>query len=397
MLSKVFDSILGSAFSDSFQDSVLGLLTIFFITLSLIIVFIILFTSISRRWLKRKSALYQKEFETKGEHNNFFGIIIREKGIWLSQCFIWFRYSTIFFITATLTSQLLTDIRLEALQKSQYKTISNLISKLTTVLDVVWLKGWKLFLFSFFGIVVGNLIGDAIRYFIKVSVIEHEQNNHSRAALRAKTLESTSIYLIRILIFILISLFCLQSLGLSIGPLLATAGVASVAIGFGAQSLVKDLFAGVCILLEDQFAVGDVIEVNGKSGQVESMTFRITRLRTADGSLLVIPNGEMKLVRNATSMWARVDFKIKIPLVENPSKCIEILKEACLFVAEHQSEDILGEPEFLGIDKLEDGYATYRFWLKTISTKRNVVERALNEQALKKLTEHGIRFTLPLS
>src|SRR5207237_8657624 len=107
-----------------------------------------------------------------------------------------------------------------------------------------------------------------------------------------------------VLIVLIAGMLILGELGISIAPILATAGVAGLAIGFGAQSLVKDYFSGFFMLLEDQIRVGDIVEVAGKAGEVEEVTLRYVRLRDADGFVYFVPNGEIKMVVNRSRNFA---------------------------------------------------------------------------------------------
>src|SRR5688500_13863270 len=107
-----------------------------------------------------------------------------------------------------------------------------------------------------------------------------------------------------VVIFLVAGMLVLGELGISVAPILATAGVAGIAIGFGAQSLIKDYFNGFFILVEDQIREGDVVEIVGKGGLVEEVTLRFVRLRDAEGHVHIIPNGEIKVVTNRTREFA---------------------------------------------------------------------------------------------
>lgn len=154
---------------------------------------------------------------------------------------------------------------------------------------------------------------------------------------------------------------------INIAPILAGAGILGLAISFGAQSLVRDIISGFFILLENQFAVGDVIEAAGKSGVVERMTMRVVVLRDLEGTMHVIPNGEMKVVSNKTRGWARAVVDITVPFTEDVDRILDVLRdEAVQFSKEPAwSVQLDGPVEVLGIEELRDNSVVIRTLLKT--------------------------------
>ncbi len=213
-----------------------------------------------------------------------------------------------------------------------------------------------------------------------------------RATVRKASLQSTGTYVVRVGVSVVAFLVGMQTVGVSIGPLLATAGIVSVAIGLGAQTFIRDLVAGFLILAEDQFAVGDVIDLGPRGGMVEAFTLRVTKLRAADGSAIFIPNGEIKMVRNTTSEWARVDLRVRIGLQEDLPRVEALLKALLARVSVDLEGDILGEPEYLGVDKLEEKYAVLRAWVKTRPLSRHRVEREINARILSTFGANDVQF-----
>lgn len=130
-----------------------------------------------------------------------------------------------------------------------------------------------------------------------------------------------------VVIFLVAGMLVLGELGISIAPILATAGVAGVAIGFGAQSLIKDYFSGFFLLLEDQLRQGDVVEVAGKSGQVEEVTLRYVRLRDFEGHVHFIPNGEIKIVTNRTRDFATTMIEVGIDYGSDPDAALQAMAQ----------------------------------------------------------------------
>jgi small-conductance mechanosensitive channel len=154
---------------------------------------------------------------------------------------------------------------------------------------------------------------------------------------------------------------------INIAPILAGAGILGLAISFGAQSLVRDIITGFFILLEDQFAVGDVIEVAGKSGVVERISLRVVVLRDLEGTMHVIPNGEMKVVSNKTRGWARAVVDIAIPYTEDVDRILSVVKdEAAQFSTDTVwGLQLDGPVEVLGIEELRDNSVVIRTLIKT--------------------------------
>jgi small-conductance mechanosensitive channel len=154
---------------------------------------------------------------------------------------------------------------------------------------------------------------------------------------------------------------------INIAPILAGAGILGLAISFGAQSLVRDIITGFFILLEDQFAVGDVVEVAGKSGVVERISLRVVVLRDLEGTMHVIPNGEMKVVSNRTRGWARAVVDVAIPYSEDVDRTLAVVKdEAAQFTTDPVwGLQLDGPVEVLGIEELRDNSVIIRTLLKT--------------------------------
>ena len=154
---------------------------------------------------------------------------------------------------------------------------------------------------------------------------------------------------------------------INIAPILAGAGILGLAISFGAQSLVRDIISGFFILLENQFAVGDVIDVGGKSGVVEKMTMRVVVLRDLEGTMHVVPNGQITVVSNHTRGWARAVVDITVPHTEDVDRIIAVVRdEAAQFSTDPVwALQLDGPVEVLGIEELRDNAVVIRSLLKT--------------------------------
>ena len=215
--------------------------------------------------------------------------------------------------------------------------------------------------------------------------------------LRAKTLARITNNFISIAIITVAIFLILSEVGIQIGPLLAAAGIAGLAIGFGAQSLVKDFLSGFFILLENQYRVGDVIKVGDMSGTVEKMTLRITALRDIQGVLHFIPNGEIKSVSNMTYHWSRMLVEVGVAYKENVDKVIETLKSICteFYADEPWKTDLLEEPQVVGVEALADSQVTIRVTAKTKPLKQWDAMREFRRRVKNKFDELGIEIPFP--
>ena len=174
----------------------------------------------------------------------------------------------------------------------------------------------------------------------------------------------------------------LPVLGVNMGPLLASAGVAGLAIGFGAQTLVHDVINGFFILLENQYAVGDVVRVAGVKGTVEAMTMRNTTLRDDDGTLHIVPNSEIKIVSNLTRDWAQVALHVSVAYNEDSDKVVKLLNDVAQEVRNDPSfsDDIVAEPQVPGIERVASGEVDYLMLVKTRPGRQYAVTRELRRR-----------------
>lgn len=184
----------------------------------------------------------------------------------------------------------------------------------------------------------------------------------------------------------------LQVVGIDIKPLLASAGIAGLAIGFGAQTLVKDVINGFFLLVENQFDVGDVVKVSGAQGTVESLTMRRTVLRDADGTVHTIPNSAITIVSNLTRDWTQLAMHISVAYREDSERVVRLLKE----VGQQMRNDpefadaIVGDPEVPGIEKISGEEVDYLMLVKTLPTSRYPVSRELRRRIKECFQKQGI-------
>lgn len=196
-----------------------------------------------------------------------------------------------------------------------------------------------------------------------------------------------------------LALLMMLSTFIEIGPLLATAGVAGLAISFGAQSLVKDLLTGIFLMAEEQFGIGDVISVKDKgvTGLVERISLRTTVLRDVEGTVHVIPNGEITMVSNLTKGWSKAVLDIGVAYREDVDRVLDVLREECdaLWQDEDWSEIILEEPEVPGVQALADSSVVLRVIFKTLPLKQWDVAREYRRRIKRRFDDEGIEIPFP--
>ena len=189
----------------------------------------------------------------------------------------------------------------------------------------------------------------------------------------------------------------LSLFNLNLGPLLASAGIAGLAIGFGAQTLVKDVINGFFILLEDQFNVGDIVRVAGVKGTVEGMSLRRTVLRDDDGTIHMVPNSQITIVSNQTRDWAQFTMKIAVAYSEPSDRIISLLQQ----VGEQfrhdpaYADDIVGDVQVPGIDRVGNGEAEYLMLVKTRPRMQYAVSRELRRQIKACFEKNGVKTAAP--
>ncbi|HNT01254.1 MAG TPA: mechanosensitive ion channel family protein [Candidatus Saccharicenans sp.] len=214
---------------------------------------------------------------------------------------------------------------------------------------------------------------------------------------RAKTLSGMIRQFLNSLIVIIAVMTILAALDIQIGPLLATAGVAGLAISFAAQSLIKDVINGFFIILWDQIRVGDVIEVASHSGVVESLNLKMTVLRSLDGNVHYIPNHMIDTVTNMTKEYSQFVFDIGVSYFEDVDEVIKTLKEVDeeLRSDAQFAENIVSPLEILGLDRFEDSAVIVRARTTTKPSRQWEVGREFNRRLKKAFDRKGISIPFP--
>jgi moderate conductance mechanosensitive channel len=238
---------------------------------------------------------------------------------------------------------------------------------------------------------------------ISSSIIERyltatgRDGNKVQRSARVRTLLPLIRNFVAILLITLVSLIVLSEIGVDTAPLLAGAGVVGLAIGFGAQTLVKDVITGLFILIEDTIAIGDIVNVAGKGGQVEAMSVRSIRLRDYDGSVHTIPFSEVTTVLNQTKGFSYYVFDVGIAYDEDTDRVMQVLRDlsAELRADREFGPLILDNIDIAGVDKFGDFAVMIKARIKTLPIKQWAVGREFNRRMKKRFDELGIEIPFP--
>ncbi len=211
---------------------------------------------------------------------------------------------------------------------------------------------------------------------------------------KRKTLASLLKSIVRYVTYFMAALNILEIIGVNTTSLLAAAGVGGLAVGFGAQNLVKDIISGFFLIFEDQYNVGDYVEIGGVSGIVDEIGLRTTKLRDFGGQFHIIPNGEITLVTNHSRGMMRALVNINIAYEEDLDKVFKALDDVCQRVKKKR-DDILEGPTVLGISNLGPTEIVVSILARTEPMKQWSVEREIRKAVLEKFAEEGIEKPYP--
>lgn len=227
---------------------------------------------------------------------------------------------------------------------------------------------------------------------------EQEQRlDRARRHKRARTVRSVLISFLTVLAVTTFIFVVLSAFGVPVAALLASAGVLSVAIGFGAQSLVKDLISGAFMLMEDQYGVGDIIDTGEAIGTVEEVGLRCVRLRALDGTVWYVPNGQIMRVGNMTRTWSRVLLEVRFHFDTDLDDARQAMLDAVAQARKNPEIDaaVLGEPEVPGIEAIAFNSVTLRLVMQVNPATQWAVQREIRNQLRRILTERGIDLGAP--
>lgn len=214
--------------------------------------------------------------------------------------------------------------------------------------------------------------------------------------MRVNTMKGLMKSSIKYIIYFIAFTAIIKFFGIEVTGLIATAGVGGLALGFGAQSLVRDIITGFFILFEEQFGVGHYVEVDGVDGIVEEMALRVTKIRDFSGDLHIIPNGKISRVTNKSAGKMRALVEIPIAYEENIDSAINVLKEASEKL-KLENDKILEGPTVLGVSNLEKSAVVILIIAKTVPMEQWAVERLMRKRFKEALDDAGIKIPNILS
>jgi small conductance mechanosensitive channel len=228
---------------------------------------------------------------------------------------------------------------------------------------------------------------------IGTNALEHAGLVNERRRQRAQTVGSLLHSVTSLVIGVLALMLVLGEVGFQLGPFIAGAGIVGVALGFGAQNLVKDFLSGIFMILEDQYGVGDVVDLGSATGTVEAVGLRVTQLRDGNGTLWYARNGEVLRVGNHSQGFAQVTVDLPVPYGSD----IDAAGDALQTVADELVEEddfadaVLEEPKLLGVEQIDVDKVVLRLTVKVRPADQWRVARALRQRIADRLDENGIR------
>ncbi|MBD2871761.1 mechanosensitive ion channel family protein [Paenibacillus arenilitoris] len=241
-------------------------------------------------------------------------------------------------------------------------------------------------------LIVSKVVVWIIHKTINRAVLERESKRLSSQARRMTTLGKLMKNVASYVIYFIAAMLVLSEFGIDLGPLLAGAGVLGLAIGFGAQSLVKDIITGFFIVLEDQFAVGDVIQTGQFKGTVEMIGLRTTKIQSWTGEMHIIPNGMINELTNFSLNNSLAVVDISIAFEEEVDRAIEVIRHTMIGM---QDPDLIASPQVLGIQAIAPTGVTIRVIAECKPNTHPVVARKLNMEIKKALDANGIEIPYP--
>jgi len=218
-----------------------------------------------------------------------------------------------------------------------------------------------------------------------------------RSRQRSSTLGQVLTSIVSVLVVFVAGLMILSEVGVNLAPIIAGAGIVGIALGFGAQQMVKDFLAGIFIIVEDEYGVGDVVDTGHATGVVERMSLRVTQLRDVDGTVWYVPNGEIQRVGNLSQLWARAVLDIDVAYDTD----LDLASETLLRVANElwrerlPDRTIIAEPEFWGVERFGADAVSLRLVVKTEPTEQWATARELRGRIKREFDKVGIEIPFP--
>ncbi|MFH1367230.1 MAG: mechanosensitive ion channel family protein [Patescibacteria group bacterium] len=272
---------------------------------------------------------------------------------------------------------------------------SALVIKITDLFFQFWQSEWKLIAAIIAAPILQLLIRFLSPLFLRVFLIgfsggkKDSVKNEKRIKTVSSVISATSL----VFIFASVIVVFLSQIGINMTPIITGAGILSLAVGFGAQSLIKDIIAGLFIILENQFNQGDWVKIDSFEGRVVEITLRRTVLQTPKGARHIIPNGQIKIVTNSTNQYSAVSLNIPAKVDDNFNKVNKIINQ----IGEKLAKDpefkkhIIETPEAIGVNEISGNAAIIKVWGKTKPGKQLLVKRELAERIVREFSKRSIK------
>jgi small conductance mechanosensitive channel len=264
---------------------------------------------------------------------------------------------------------------------------------------IPWLldHGVKIVLIAFGAWLLNNIICRVIVRAVRIAVVRDDNMSEEAEKKREDTLIRIFTGATRIIFLVLAILMILQEAGLQIGPILAGAGIAGLALGFGGQYLIKDIITGLFIILENQYRIGDVVDIDGTGGSVTDISLRKTTLRDLDGTVHHFPHGSITKVSNLSKDWARVNLDIGIAYNSNLEHVIKVVNMTGMEIAEDPAfkEFIITPPQFLRVNDFADSAIIIKILGDTKPLKQWEITGELRKRLKIAFDREGIEIPFP--
>ena len=270
-------------------------------------------------------------------------------------------------------------------------------SKWLELFDWALNHGLKIVIIVIIAYVLKVIAKRSIQRIVKAAVASEKFVTENAEIQRMNTLVRIFSWTINTIIVIIASMMIIQEFGVQIAPILASAGIVGVAIGFGGQYLVRDLITGFFIIFENQYRIGDVINVEGIGGVVEDISLRVTTLRDMNGTVHYIPHGEIKKVSNLSKNFAKVNLNVGIAYESNIDHVIAVVNKIGKELAQDPAwKDFINQaPQFLRVDDLDDSSISIKITGETKPLKQWDVTGELRKRILETFEKEGIVFPYP--
>jgi len=276
-------------------------------------------------------------------------------------------------------------------------TLASLGIETASVTSWMTERGWRIALIVVLSVAIIVAAGRSIPRLIAASMAQRTGESEQEHKKRADTLSRVLVNAGQVIVILITTFTLLAELEINITPILAGAGVVGIAVGFGAQSLIRDLIAGLFIILENQYRVGDVVRISDVSGLVEDINLRRTVLRDLDGIAHVVPNGEIRVASNLTKEWSRVNFNVSVAYGEDLDHVTSVINKVGKELANDPAWAplILTPPQALRVDNLGDSGIEIKILGDTKPIRQWDVMGELRRRLKKAFDEEGIEIPWP--